>query len=454
MEVATRELENRQAVLTATMDEEWLEPFMRTASRRLAGRLDIPGFRRGKAPHAIVLRHAGREALVREVIEDLGRTAYDEAVAESGLEPIQLDDLEIDEWDPLTLRMTVSLPPVVALGDYKEIPLEIKPVEVGEEDVNEVLEELQEQYAEKVSVERPAELPDFVLLDVQGTVDGRVVSNLEQQEYDLQEGDDGLVARLREQVMGMSPGEEKRFEVDFPEDHEDEDLAGQRVSFLVRLHNVQEKQLPPMDDALAKMAGGLNTLDELRQEVSATLQLRREARQLDELADGLLDTLLEQAEVDSPPVFVNRELEVMVGGLAYELQEQGFTLEGYLNTTGRSVDDLLDEFRPAAEKRVKKSLILAELVKVEGVEVKDAEIEEEVGRMSRVYGQEKAALKDALLGNEQIREEIRNRLYGRKIVSTLSGPLVTDKSQAGEVEPAPPEGPDPSGERDSEPHEE
>lgn len=453
MEVATKELENRQAVLTATIDEEWLEPFMRTASRRVAGRLDIPGFRRGKAPHAVVLRHAGREALVREVIDDLGRTAYDEAVAESGLEPIQLDDLEIDEWEPLTLRMTVSLPPVVALGDYKEIPLEIKPVEVGEEDVDEVLGELQEQYAEKVTAERPAEPSDFVLLDVEGTVDDRVVSKVEQQEYELREGDEGLVARLREQVVGMSPGEEKRFDVDFPEDHEDKDLAGQKVSLLVRLHNVQEKQLPPLDDELAKMVGGLDTLDELRKEVSETLRLRREAREQDESAEGLLDTLLEQAEIDSPPIFVNRELEVMVGGLAYELQEQGFTLEGYLNTTGRTVDDLLDEFRPAAEKRVKKSLILAELVKVEGIEVDDADIEEEVGRMSRVYGQEKGALKDALLGNEQIREEIRNRLYGRKIVSTLAASLVPAKKPRRRRKAASQEGPSPSPERNTEEHE-
>ena len=454
MEVATKELENRQAVMTATVDEEWLEPFMRTASRRLAGRLNIPGFRRGKAPHGVVLRHAGREALVREVIDDLGRTAYEEAVSESGLEPIQLDDLEIDEWDPLTLRMTVSLPPVVALGDYRNIPVEVKTVEVGEEDVDEVLAELQEQYAEKVTVERPAELSDFVLLDVQGTVDGRVVSKLEQQEHELREGDEGLVARQLEQVVGMSPGEEKRFDVDFPEDAEDEDLAGQKVSFLVRLHNVQEKQLPDLDDELAKMVGGLDTLDELRDEVTKTLQLRREARQQDELAEGVLDTLLEQAEVDSPPIFINRELEAMVRGLAYELQGQGFTLEGYLNTTGRSLEDLLEEFRPAAEKRVKKSLILAELVKVEAIEVEDAEIEEEVGRMSRVYGQEKEALKDALLGNEQIREEIRNRLYGRKIVSTLSGSSATDESQAGKVELARPDSPDPSPELDTEEDEE
>lgn len=419
MEVAAKELENRQAVVTATIDEEWLDPFMKAASRRLGGRLEIPGFRRGKAPHAVVLRHAGREALVREVMEDVGRKAYEEAVVESGLEPINLDDLEVAEWEPLTLRMTVSLAPVVELGDYRSVPLEDQEVEVGEEAVDEAIQELQMQYAERMTMERPAQLSDFALLDVEGKVGDRVVLSLEQQEYELQEGEDSVVAYFVDQVVGMSPGEEKRFTVHFPDDYEDEDLAGQDVELLVRLVNLQERHLPAVDDELAKMVGGFDTLEELRDDVRGLLHVRREAKQLDDLAERLLDTLLEQAEVNSPPVFINRELEVMIRGLAFDLQEQGFTLEGYLNTTGRNMEDLIEEFRPTAEKRVKKSLILTELVKEEDIEVEDADVAEEVGRMTHVYGQEKDALREALVANEQIREEIRNRLYGRQIVRRL-----------------------------------
>jgi len=443
LEVATKELENRQAVVTATVDDEWLDPFIKTASRRLAGRLEIPGFRRGKAPHSVVLRHAGREALVREVMEDVSSKAYEEAVGESGLEPIHLDDLEIEEWEPLTLRMTVSLAPVVELGDYRSIPLEAQEIEVTEEEVEEVLQELQTQYAERVTVERPAELSDFALLNVEGTVEGRVVLSLEQQEYELREGGESVVADFVDQVVGVSPGEEKRFTVPFPEDYEDEGLAGQEVDLLVRLVNLQERHLPPADDELAKMVGGFETLQELLADVSEVLHLRRQARQLDDLAEGLLDTLLEQATVDSPPMFVNRELEVMIRGLALDLQDQGFTLEGYLNTTGRSVEDLIEEFRPTAEKRVKKSLILAELVKEEDIEVEDADVEQEARRMARVYGQENEALRDALLGNQQIREEIRNRLYGRKLVSRLLGlsTAVGGGEEADEINPQDTKGP-------------
>jgi trigger factor len=131
--VATKELENRQAVLTATLDEEWLDPFMKTASRRLASRVEIPGFRKGKAPHRVVVSHMGREALVREVLEDLGQAAYEEAVQESGLEPIHLDDFEIAELEPLTLRLSVSLPPVVDLGDYQSVGVDLEEVEVQTE---------------------------------------------------------------------------------------------------------------------------------------------------------------------------------------------------------------------------------------------------------------------------------------------------------------------------------
>jgi trigger factor len=453
LEVVTEELEHRQAVVTATVDEEWLDPFMRKASRSLAARLDIPGFRRGKAPYGVVVRHAGREALVREVIDDVGRTAYEEAVAETGLEPIHLDDLEIEEWDPLTLRLTVSLPPVVELGDYHSVRLEVKPVEVGEDDVQKALQEFQEQYAEKVSVERPAQLSDFALLDIGGTVDGRAVLDLEQQEYELREDGEGVIGKFAGQVVGMSPGEEKTFDVEFADDYEDEELAGQQVSFTVRLHNLQEKHLPAIDDELAKMVGGFDSLAALRKDVEEVLYLRRQAKQQDELAEELLDRLLEDAKVDAPSTLIDGELEAMVSGLAYELQEQGFTLEGYLKTTGRDLEDLLDEFRLAAEKRVKKSLILAELIKQEGVEVEDQEVEEEAGRMTRVYGQEREVLRDALLGNERIREEIRNKLYGRTLVSILFG---AGDGQGGEEEGevVPSESPPPSEEVDSEVEEE
>jgi trigger factor len=421
LEVATKELENRQAVLTATLDEEWLDPFMRMASRRLASRVEIPGFRKGKAPHLVVVRHMGREALVREVIEDLGQAAYEAALKESGLEPIQLDDLEIAEWEPLALRMTVSLPPVVELGDYRSVPVTMEDVEVADEDVEQALQELQEQYAERVPVDRPAQLSDFAVLDADGTVDGRVVLKAEGQEYELTENGDTTVAGFARNLAGMSPGEERSFSLAYPEDYEDEDLAGKEVSFRVHLHDLQEKRRPAVDDELAKMAGGFESVGELREDIKQSLYARREAKQQDDLAEGLLDTLLQQAEIDAPPTFVDRELDSMVGGLAYDLQQQGFTLDGYLRTTNRTADGLIEEFRPTAEKRVGKSLILAQLIKEEGIEVGDSDIEQEVARMTRVYGQDKEALREALLGNEQIREEIRNRLYGRKVVQRLAG---------------------------------
>ena len=451
MEVATKELENRQAVLTATLDEEWLEPFMKTASRRLASRVRIPGFRKGKAPHRVVVGHMGRETLIREVLDDLGRAAYEEAVEESGLEPIHLDDLEIAEWDPLTLRLAVSLPPEVDLGDYRSIPLEVKEVEVGEEDVEGVLKDLQEQYAERVPMDRPAQLTDFVVVDLVGTIDDRVVLELEQQEYELSEGGEAPVTDFAEKLVGMSAGEERNFRVTFPDDYEDQDLAGREVSFLARLHSLQEKHLPAVDDELAKMVGGFDTLEELRESITEDLSARREAQQQDELGEQLLDAVLEQAEIDSPPVFVNSELEAMLRGLTYDLQQQGFTFEGYLRTTDRTMEDLIEEFRPTAEKRVMKSLILAELVKREEIEVEDSEIEEDVARMTRVYGQEKQVLRDALLGNEQLKEEIRNRLYGRKVVQRLVAPSEVVESQETEPDSTMPDGEESSPDSTEEP---
>jgi trigger factor len=419
LEVATKELDNRQAILTAKIDDEWLDPYMKSASRRLAARISIPGFRKGKAPYRVVERQLGREALVREVIEDVGQAAYEEAVEESGLDPLHLDDLEIAEWEPLTLRLTVSLPPVVELGDYKSVPLEAGEISVTEEDVAGVLEALQEQYAERVPVDRPLEMSDFAVVDIKGTIGERTMLELEQQEYELEQGEDDLVIGFAEHLVGMAAGEERSFDITFPDDYGDEELAGSEVSFVVHLHELQEKHLPELDDELAKMAGGFENLEELRDEIRQDLHAREKAKQFDELAEGLLDALVEQSEVDAPPVFVNREVEALIRGLAYEIQEQGFTLEGYLKTTDRTAEDLVSEFQPTAETRVKKSLLLTKLVEELGAEVEDSEIEEEVARMTRVYGQDRQMLRDALLGNEQIKEDIRNKLYGRKVVQRL-----------------------------------
>ncbi len=430
MEVSTTELENRQAILTAKVEDQWLDPFLKKASRRLSSKVDIPGFRRGKAPHNVVVQRMGREALVREVIDDLGKAAYDEAVEQSGLEPVQLDDFEIAEWEPLTLRMTVSLEPVVDLGDYHSIPLVMDEIGVEDEDVEEVLRELQAQYAEMVSVDRPAAIGDYGLMDVEGKLEDRVVLRLQRQEYELREDADSPVAAFAAELVGLSPGEEKSATVTFPQDYDDEDLAGREVALQVHLHTLQEKHLPEIDDELARVVGGLASLDELQEKIRQDLRARREAKQKDELAEKLLDSLAEEATVDSPPVFVNRELEAMVRVFALDLQEQGFTLEGYLGTANETVEDLLEEFRPTAEKRVKKSLILSKLVEQEDVEIANAEIEAEVARITEAYGQDTQALRDALLNNEQVTEDIRNRLYGREIVERLSE--VPGKKEEGE----------------------
>ena len=420
MEVAAEELENRQAALTVEVDDDWLHPFLKTASRRLAARVAIPGFRKGKAPYGVILRHMGREALIREVIDELGTAAYDEALERSGLEPIQLDDLEIADWEPLTLNMTVSLKPTVDLGDYQSRPVEMVEVKVEEDDVEGVLTDLQERYAEKVPVERPAELGDFAVIDIEGTLQGRVALQMDQQECELRSDGEFLAADFAENLIGMSVDEERSFSVTFSEDHEDEELAGQEVALRVRLHSLHEKRLPEIDDDLARMVGGLADLEELRRKIGHDLHSRREAEQKDELADELLDSMAAEVAVDYPPVFLDTELQARIRMLAIELQEQGFTLEGYLSATGKTIEDLLAEYRPAAEKRVKKSLILAELVEREGIEVQDEETEEELVRITEVYGQDTKALRDALLSNEQVREDIRNRLCGRKIVELLA----------------------------------
>jgi trigger factor len=418
LKVSAERTEDCQAVLTIEVEEERVERSLKEAARRISKRTRIPGFRAGRAPYHIVERMVGKEAVFDEALEELSSQVYREALEESELEPIDRAEMEVVEREPLTLRMTVPLKPEVELGDYESIHADSQEVKVEEEEIEEVLTALREERGEWVPAEREAQKGDLLTLDVEGSADGERVVGAEEQEYILRLGAEVPVKGFPEMIEGMKAGEEREFTLSYPVVHPHADLAGRRVEFRVRLLDLKGKNLPPLDDEFAKTVGDFESLKALRERVESVLQARAETRERERVAEEVLTSMTEQAEIAYPPALFERELDSMIEAYTQEVARQGFTLPRYLEVVGKSEEELRRELRPQAEERLKKALVFGKFTEEEGIGVEDEEVDQEVDEIADSYGDQAEEVKKALLSPEPQRS-IRSRLFSQKALERL-----------------------------------
>nr|MBC7245755.1 trigger factor [Chloroflexota bacterium] len=402
--------------LTIEVEPERLETPLREAAQRLNRRHPIAGFRPGKAPYRLVERTYGKELIYDEMLNQMGNGWYQEALQESGLEPYAQGQMEIVQLEPLTLKIRVPVQPEVTLGDYRSIRVEQKAVEVTPSEVEEALAQIQESHAVWVPVEHAAEMGNQVLIDTVGTTaDGRTV---EQLDLTLEVSEEITPPGFGQNLVGIKPGESKEFDVEYPTDFRDADLAGKRVHFRVTVKGVKEKELPPLDDALAQSVGSYETLAELRARIEEELRKRKEEEAKNDALDEALDALVQQAVLEYPAIALEREIDAMVESLADNLSQQGFTLEGYLQITGKTLPQLRAETQPQAEKRLKRILVLNKFAEAEGITAEAEEIEQEVNRVSGSFGQRAESVKAALSSERSLRS-IANDVRRRKALERL-----------------------------------
>lgn len=419
MKVRTRELGNREVELIIEVDDGRVETAMRSVARRYAREMRIPGFRPGKAPFAVVAQRVGRDRLWQDAMDEIGPQIYEEAVNEAGLQPYELNPIEVTGYDPLTLTAKISLVPKVELGDYHLIRVDPPTVEVTDEEIEAVLREYQEENAQLVPVDRGAELDDQVILDLKIEVDDTTVYDRDNISFSLSpEGLTGVPEGFFEQLVGMEAGEERQFRLTYPEDFGDAELAGKTGVFTVVLHEVKERELPELDDELAQTIGDFETLEELRERTREVLLSRAQVEADNELAETVLEKVLELATVEYPAAALEDEIKNVVADLESRLRERGLTLDNYLVMQGLTQDQLRDEQRAQAELRLRRSIILTEVVEREGLEVGDEEIEEEINNIAEMYGA-RAAEARASLSSEESRRSLRSRLLARKAIKRL-----------------------------------
>jgi trigger factor len=439
LKIETEHLEDRQVQLTVELDDDRLIGAMRSAAKRLGKNSKIAGFRPGKAPYEVLLRKFGEEVIFEEALESLGQELYREALEKSEIDPFAPGLMEeVVSREPLTLRYTVPLAPEVELGPYKEIRMAYEEPEINDEAVDQVMENLRERQALIEPVERPAAMGDVVVVDIHATMihdedddetllDDKGVSIL------IDEETNWPIPGISDFLIGLEAGNEKNFEYSFPEDYANESMRGERATFEIICLEVKSRFVPEWTDNLAKSIGDYESLLDLR--LSVRNDLTEEATRQAESNHGraIVDKLVEGATVNYPPILLQQELSDMVKELEDRLRMQNLSLEDYLKIESKAEEELLEELKPAAEERLKRALVLGELVSVENIEVKDADVDEEIDRFMERF-EDKSDKTRQLFNTPESRRRIALDLLSDKAVKRLIAIAAGDVEEEIETE--------------------
>lgn len=419
MKVSTERIENSQVVLNIEVEPEEVESSLELAYRRLVKNTAIPGFRKGKAPRALLERFIGKEALLDDALEHLVPEVYAQAIEEQGIEVIAQPQIEVTQTDPVIFKATVAIRPSIELGDYRQIRLSQETVVVADDEVAAAMEQLRYQQAPWVPAERPVQFGDLVTIDVEGSLDGEMILNEKGTEYHVLQNLPMPVPGFAEELSGMERGREKEFSLSFPAEHQVKELAGKEYRFKVNASEIKEKKLPELDDEFAKSTGrGYDTLDSLREQVAADLKARAEARARKELEEKAVEAAVEKARLEFPPILVEEEIDHMLSDQAGQFRGGRQGMEEYLRNMGKTSDELREELRPEATRRVTHSLVLSKLAEEEKIEVSPAEVDADVETMVRGAGEKGEELR-RLFASAPARQSIERALLTRKTVQRL-----------------------------------
>ncbi len=417
MKVSTEPIENSQVALNIEMEPVEVDRYLEKAYNRLVRRVSVPGFRKGKAPRTVLERHIGKDALFREALEDLIPTTYKEALESQEIDAIAQPQFELIQTEPLIFKAVVPLKPAVKLGDYTQIRVESKPVEISKEDIEATIEQLRHQQAILSPVDRPVQFDDIVTIDIEGERDGESFPIRKDVVYEVIREARLPLPGFAEKLEGMSKGEEKSFALSYPPDYEMKELAGKEHAFKVTATEIKEKKLPEVDDEFAKNLGK-EDLASLREQIASNLKARAEERARLELEQKAVDAAVELSEVEYPPVLVEREIDRLLSDEARNFTEGITGLENYLRSLNKTIDDHREELRPMANRRVVRSLVLGKIAEAEKIEVDDSEIEAEIEKMVQDAGKQAEEVRK-LFSLPQARDSIKQFLVGRKSVERL-----------------------------------
>jgi trigger factor len=421
MQITATPAPKSTVVLEIELPAERLERAVDEAVRHLSRRTRVPGFRPGKAPRPLLERHLGPGAVLDDAVDHLVQDAYRQALVDKDLLPLTNADVEVvqaEEGKPLVFKATIQVRPDVELGDYKHFNFRPEIETIDDARVDKVLEELRDQNATLAAVEdRGAKEGDYAVISFVGTRDGEPFEGGSSERMPIVLGQERLIPGFEANLTGLEVGGKTEFDITFPADYPETELAGKQAHFAVELKELREKVLPELDDDFIKTLGDFADVDALRADIKQRLERNALDRARHGFADRIIDYAVANATLDLPDVLVDQEVEVMHDEFRATLARQGISEEAYLKAVEKAESDLHTEFRPGAEKRVRTLLVLSKVADAEGATVPEAEIEAEIERGRERYASEPRLL--AYFDSDRGRSYIRSTLRRSRVVEQL-----------------------------------
>lgn len=414
--VKMEKIDDIKISLEIEVDVQDVTTALDAAYKKVVKKVNLPGFRKGKIPRAVLESRFGAEILFEEALEVLVSAAYDKALQEAGIEPVnrpEIDLVQMEKGKPFIFKAVVEVKPEVNLGEYRGLEVTREMRTITAEDVNNRLQEMGQQHVKMNVVEDGLlENGDLAVIDFVGYVDGEAFEGGTAEGYSLEMGSGSFIPGFEEQMTGMKIGEEREVNVTFPADYHSENLAGKPALFKVKVREIKRKEYPEISDDFAAEVSEFTTLAELKEDIMNKLKQVEENRVKSALEEKLVEAAAANVEVPIPSGLVEREIDRMISEMEQFLRMQGLTLEKFLSLVGKKLDDLRNERRDDAEQRVKANLVLDAIIQKEGIVPTDEEIEERIKKFADSHGQDMETIKqyfEAQGHSDIIRQEIKFR---------------------------------------------
>lgn len=427
MSCKVEQLEEKNMVkLVIEVSTETFETGLNKAYNKNKNKINVPGFRKGKAPRKMIEKLYGESFFFEEAANMIIPDAYAEAFEESGLDIVsqpKIDVVQLEQGKPFIFEAQVAVRPEVELGQYKGVEISKVDSEVTDADIEEELKKVQEQNSRIVTIEdRAVQDGDMTVIDFEGFIDGEAFDGGKGNNYPLTIGSHSFIDNFEEQLIGMNIGDEKEVQVTFPDNYHAENLKGKPAVFKVKINEIKEKLLPDLDDDFASDVSDFDTLDEYKEELKKTIGEKKESEAKTKKQNEAVDKAVENSKMDIPSAMIDTQVQRMVEDFSQRLQQQGLTIEQYFQYTGLTPDKIIGDMKPEAERRIKNSLVLTAVAKAENIEISDDEYEEELKKMAEAYHMEVDKIKE-LTGEEQA-GQIKEDMKIQKAVELITNAAV------------------------------
>ena len=423
MSVQVEKLEKNMAKLTVEVSAEDFKAAIKKAYNKTKNRFAIPGFRKGKASQAVIEKMYGEAVFYEDAADEAINSTYAEAMKESGLDIVSRPEITVEQIgkdQAFIYSALVAVKPEVTLGEYKGVEVEKADAAVTAEDVEAELKRVQEQNARLLTVEdRPVADGDQTVIDFEGFVDGKGFEGGKAEDYPLTIGSHSFIDTFEEQLIGKNIGEECEVNVTFPTEYHAAELAGKPAMFKVTVKEIKVKELPALDDEFASEVSEFDTLDEYKQDIEKKLQERKEKAAASQNEDRVVAKVVENASMEIPEKMIDAQVDNMLRETAQRMQSQGLSMDLYMKYTGMTADQMKDQMRPEAVKRIQTRLVLEAVAEAEKLEATEEDLEKEYAKMAEQYKLDVDKVKE-IFGEYQ-KEELK-----KDIVIQKAAELVTE----------------------------